>query len=58
MLGHLPLPPCNPLPALPSPSSTPLAGAVYETLAYQFNLGRVSNAVALWLGMEPADIFV
>jgi hypothetical protein len=27
-------------------------------LANQFNLGHVSNASALWLGMRPADIFV
>lgn len=35
-----------------------LAGAVYEIFAYEFNLGHVSNASALWLGMRPADIFV
>jgi hypothetical protein len=31
---------------------------VYQVLAHQFNLGHVSNASALWLGMRPADIFV
>ncbi|KAL6750873.1 Sodium/hydrogen exchanger family-domain-containing protein [Haematococcus lacustris] len=35
-----------------------LAGGVYEILVYYFNLGHVSNAVNLWLGMRPADIFV
>ena len=34
------------------------AGGVYQILAHQFNLGHVSNASALWLGMRPADIFV
>lgn len=34
------------------------AGAVYELFAFNFNLGHVSNAVVLWLGMRPSDIFV
>ena len=34
------------------------AGAIYEAFAFSFNLGHVSNGVALWLGMRPADIFV
>lgn len=27
-------------------------------LTYFFNMGHVNNAVNLWLGMRPADIFV
>ncbi len=34
------------------------AGAIYELFSYYYNLGHVSNAVALWLGMRPADVFV
>ncbi|MEW5302839.1 MAG: hypothetical protein WDW36_005582 [Sanguina aurantia] len=37
---------------------TLVAGAVYEVFAFKFNLGHVSNAVSLWLGMRPSDIFV
>ncbi|KAG2448639.1 hypothetical protein HYH02_006526 [Chlamydomonas schloesseri] len=33
-------------------------GGVYFAFAYYFNLEHVSNAVMLWLGMRPADIFV
>lgn len=43
---------CSPVSAV-SP-----AGAVYEVFAFKFNLGHVSNAVSLWLGMRPSDIFV
>lgn len=31
---------------------------MYEVFAFKFNLGHVSNAVSLWLGMRPSDIFV
>lgn len=34
-----------------------LTGIAYECLAFFFNLGRASNAVALWLGLRPADVF-
>lgn len=34
------------------------AGIVYELFAFYFNLAHVSNAVVLWLGLRPADIFV
>ena len=34
------------------------AGGMYEAFAFYYNLQHVSNAVALWLGMRPADIFV
>ena len=37
---------------------TLLIGAIYESLAYSYNLGHFSNASALWLGMRPSDIFV
>ncbi len=34
------------------------SGAFYEAFAYAYDLGHVSNAASLWLGMRPADIFV
>lgn len=33
-------------------------GGIYFTFAYYWNLEHVSNAVMLWLGMRPSDIFV
>ncbi|GIM04957.1 hypothetical protein Vretimale_9399, partial [Volvox reticuliferus] len=33
-------------------------GGIYFTFSYYWNLENVSNAVMLWLGMRPADIFV
>lgn len=46
--------------SLSSPNAPPSqpAGGIYEFFAYYYNLEHVSNAVALWLGMRPADIFV
>ena len=32
------------------------AGGLYEVLCLVFNLGRVTNALALWLGAEPAEL--
>lgn len=34
------------------------AGGVYQGFAHSFNLNHVSNASALWLNMEPPDLFV
>ena len=34
------------------------AGALSQGLAIPFNLGPVRNALALWLGIEPADLFL
>ncbi len=48
---------CKPL-SLLSYRSILLTGGIYEFFAYYYNLEHVSNAVALWLGMRPADIFV
>ncbi|KAK9835845.1 hypothetical protein WJX74_009233 [Apatococcus lobatus] len=35
-----------------------LAGGLCQGLAVPFNLGPVRNALALWLGIEPADLFL
>eukprot|EP00884_Botryococcus_braunii_P001577 jgi/Botrbrau1/1141/Bobra.0162s0032.1 len=35
-----------------------LAGALCQVLAFPLNLGRFGNSLALWLGIEPADIFL
>lgn len=35
-----------------------LAGALCQVLAFPVNLGRFGNSLALWLGIEPADIFL
>ena len=35
-----------------------IPGGAYEVLSNHFNLGHVSNAVVLWLGMDPPDVFV
>lgn len=32
------------------------AGGLYEVLCLIFNLGRVTNALALWLGAEPSEL--
>jgi hypothetical protein len=34
------------------------AGAVMEGFAYHFNLRQLSNASAMWMGMNPPDIFL
>jgi len=34
-----------------------LAGAAWEALVLPFNLGRLSNAFALWLGIDPPQLF-
>ncbi|GFH19668.1 Na_H_Exchanger domain-containing protein, partial [Haematococcus lacustris] len=34
-----------------------LAGALCEALSWTVNMGRFSNAIALWLGMKPSEIF-
>ena len=34
------------------------AGGVCQGLAMPFNLGPVRNALAIWLGIEPADLFL
>ncbi|KAK9831565.1 hypothetical protein WJX74_000240 [Apatococcus lobatus] len=33
-----------------------LLGGLYEVLCLIFNLGRVTNALALWLGAEPSEL--
>lgn len=35
-----------------------MAGAVYEGFAFYFNLGHLTNAATLWMGMEPAELFL
>ncbi len=35
-----------------------LAGAVLEAFAFHFNLGHLGNAISLWLGIRPADVFI
>jgi hypothetical protein len=42
---------------LRSPGIT-AAGAVLEGFAYHFNLRQLSNASAMWMGMNPPDIFL
>jgi hypothetical protein len=32
-------------------------GAAYELLAFHFNLGHFGNALTIWLGMRPAQVF-
>lgn len=34
------------------------AGGLAQGLAATFNLGPIRNALALWLGIEPADLFL
>ena len=34
------------------------AGALCEVLAIPVNLGRLGNALAIWLGVQPADLFL
>lgn len=34
------------------------AGGLSQGLAATFNLGPIRNALALWLGIEPADLFL
>lgn len=34
-----------------------LAGAALEGLVFPFNLGRLGNAVTLWLGISPPELF-
>ena len=29
-----------------------------QLAAFQYNLGHLGNAIALWLGIRPADVFV
>lgn len=35
-----------------------IAGGVLQGVAYQFNLGFLGNAINLWLGIEPAELFL
>jgi len=34
------------------------AGGVLEYVAYEFNLMHLSNATAMWMGINPPDIFL
>lgn len=34
-----------------------LAGAALEAVAHPFNLGRLGNALSLWLGIDPPELF-
>jgi hypothetical protein len=33
-------------------------GGACGAIAIPFNLGRFSNGIAIWLGIEPADLFL
>lgn len=35
-----------------------ISGGIYQTFSNYFNLGHVSNASTLWLGITPAEVFV
>lgn len=35
-----------------------VTGGLCQALSFPFNLGRIGNAFALFLGVEPADIFL
>ena len=34
------------------------AGAALQVAAFQYNLGHLGNALSLWLGITPADVFL
>lgn len=34
------------------------AGGLFQALAFPMNLGRFGNSIALFLGVEPADVFL
>lgn len=36
----------------------PPAGAVCQLLAFKFNLGRAGNAISLWQGLQPPEVFI
>lgn len=45
-------------PPTPVPNiSCSCKGAACEILTYRINLGHFSNSVALWIGMQPSEIF-
>lgn len=35
----------------------PGAGGIFGIVNYEANLGRVSNSISLWLGVQPPEIF-
>ena len=34
------------------------AGGVLQAIAFPFRTGPVGNGIAIWLGIEPADLFL
>lgn len=38
--------------------SHPHPGGVLQAVALNFNLGPMGNAINLWLGIEPAELFL
>jgi hypothetical protein len=35
-----------------------VSGGLCQVVAFPINLGRFGNGISLWLGIEPADIFL
>lgn len=43
---------------VPATHDADVAGGILEAFAYQFNLHQLSNASAIWLGIQPPDLFI
>lgn len=39
------------------PAGLPAAGGVLQGILFPLNLGRLGNSVALWLNIEPYELF-